>query len=204
MPPLHIVVETLKLKGRLPGIRNVYAHGSRVFGTAGPKSDYDYIIVEDGELGREDTLTNDGIDATVYDCKRFRQQIEDHEVSVLECLFLPEEHILKKDLEFSWQLDRKLRESLSAKASNSFVKAKKKFEVEHQPYIAKKSLWHSLRILKFGIQIALNGHITDFTEANGLWKAIIDNPSVVWEDYKQEYQSLYNTLKTQFRLVAPK
>lgn len=205
MLTLPTIAENLKIAERLPAIRNVYAYGSRVYGIASETADHDYIIVEDGELGREDTLSNDGVDATVYDCKRFRQRIEDHEVSVLECLCLPEEHILKKDLEFSWQLDRsKLRESLSAKASNSFVKAKKKFEVEHQPYIAKKSLWHSLRILKFGIQIAVNGRITDFAEANGLWKEIAANPSVVWEDYKQEYQMLYNNLKTQFRLVAPK
>lgn len=205
MPALDLVLQNLGLESRLPIIRNVYTHGSRVFGTASSSSDHDYIIVTDGEIGKEDTLTGNGVDATVYDCKRFRQRIEDHEVSVLECLFLPTEHILKKELEFSWQLDRsKLRESLSAKASNSFVKAKKKFEVEQQPYIAKKSLWHSLRILKFGIQIAVHGRITDFAEANGLWKAITDNPSVVWEDYKQEYQTLYNNLKTQFRLVAPK
>ena len=205
MLTLGAVTENLKLEGRLPVIRNIYAHGSRVFGTASVTSDHDYIIVEDGEVGKEDTLSHNGIDATVYDCKRFRQRIEDHEISVLECLLLTQEHILKKELEFSWQLDRsKLRESLSAKASNSFVKAKKKFEVEQQPYIAKKSLWHSLRILKFGIQIAVHGRIIDFSEANDLWKAIVDNPSVVWEDYKQEYQSLYNNLKTQFRLVAPK
>lgn len=204
MLTLPEIAESLKLVERLPTIRNMYAYGSRVYGTAGPTSDYDYIIVEDGEVGKEDTLSNDGVDATVYDCKRFRQRIEDHEISVLEM------HILKKELIFPtlvplWQLDRsKLRESLSAKASNSFVKAKKKFEVEQQPYIAKKSLWHSLRILKFGIQIAVHGRITDFAEANGLWKAIADNPSGVWEDYKQDYQVLYNNLKTQFRLVAPK
>lgn len=205
MSTLDLVLHNLELKSHLPIIRNVYAHGSRVFGTASSTSDHDYIIVEEGEVGKEDTLSNNGVDATVYDCKRFRQRIEDHEVSVLECLSLPTEHILKKELEFPWQLDRsKLRESLSAKASNSFVKAKKKFEVEKQPYIAKKSLWHSLRILKFGIQIAIHGRITDFAEANSLWKAIADNPSEIWEDYKQEYQSLYNNLKTQFRLVAPK
>jgi len=202
---LDAIAENLKLGDRLPVIRNVYAYGSQVFGTAGPTSDHDYIIVEDGEVGKEDTLSNNGVDATLYDCKRFRQRIEDHEISVLECLLLPKEHILKKELEFPWQLDRsKLRESLSAKASNSFVKAKKKFEVEQQPYIAKKSLWHSLRILKFGIQIAVHGRIIDFAEANALWKAITDNPSTTWEDYKQEYQVLYNNLKTQFKLVAPK
>jgi hypothetical protein len=142
---------------------------------------------------------------TIYDCKRFQQRVDDHEISVLECLCLPKEHILQKEMDFSWTLDLgKLRESLSAKASNSFVKAKKKFEVEQQPYIAKKSLWHSLRILKFGIQIAVNGRITDFAETNDLWKEILGNPSTSWEDYKAKYQTLYNNLKTQFRLVAPK
>jgi len=186
-------------------IRNVYAYGSHVYGTAGPSSDIDYIIVKEGEIGIEDTLSLDGIDMTIYDCKRFQQRVDDHEISVLECLCLPKEHILQKEMDFSWTLDLgKLRESLSAKASNSFVKAKKKFEVEQQPYIAKKSLWHSLRILKFGIQIAMNGRITDFTEANDLWKEMLGNPSTSWEDYKAKYQTLYNNLKTQFRLVAPK
>lgn len=198
--------EIVKALGRTPNVLNIYAYGSRVFGNASSSSDYDYIVVEEGEENREATLAIPSLnmDITLYDCKRFRDRIAEHEISILECLMLPAAYILQEKAKFDWSLDKsKLRESLSAKSSNSWVKAKKKFEVEHQPYIAKKSLWHSLRILKFGLQIATHGRIADFSECNALWKDIRDNPSLAWEDYKRSYQDTYNKLKTQFRLAAP-
>lgn len=197
--------ETQQILGRKPQVLNVYAYGSRVFGNVGPNADYDYIVVETGEDGKEANLIFPGIDITVYDCKRFRDRVLEHEISVLECLHLPPHHVLLQKVVFGWSLNKsKLREAFSAKSSNSWVKAKKKFDVEKEPYIAKKSLWHSLRILKFGLQIANHGKIVDFTECNDLWKEIHSNPSVVWEDYKKLYQETYNSLKTQFRLAAPK
>lgn len=188
-------------------IRNLYCYGSLVYGTDNPDSDTDYIAVMDGDVGEEYTLSNGEagvhrVDVTLYDVKRFRQQLDNHEISVIECLYASD--ILQQQLTFAWTLDRgKLRESLSAKSSNSFVKAKKKFEVEREPYIAKKSLWHSLRILNFGIQLATTGTIQDYTAANHWWKDILANSSVIWDDYKMIYQPIYNALKTEFRKVAP-
>lgn len=185
--------ETQQILGRKPQVLNVYAYGSRVFGNAGLNADYDYIVVESGEEGKEANLIFPGIDITLYDCKRFRDRIAEHEISALECLQLPSRHTLLQKVIFGWSLNKsKLRESLSAKSSNSWVKAKKKFDVD------------SLRILKFGLQIANHGRIVDFAECNELWKEIHNNPSEVWEDYKKLYQETYNSLKTQFRLVAPK
>lgn len=188
-------------------ILNLYRYGSSIYSTVNPSSDIDYIAVMSGEVGEEHSLSNNEtirIDVTLYDARRFRQQLDNHEISVIECLCLPATHVLYAQEAFPWTMDRgKLRESLSAKSSNSFVKAKKKFEVEHEPYIAKKSLWHSLRILNFGIQIATTGAIQDFTAANHWWKDILANPSVTWDDYKTVYQPIYNALKTEFRKVAP-
>lgn len=78
----------------------------------------------------------------------------------------------------------------------------------------KKSLFHSLRILMFGIQIAQFGKIVNYEEvcsdlmklirkANELWKEIDSDPSVEWDHYHQKYKKEFNRLKSKFREVAP-
>jgi hypothetical protein len=99
----------------------------------------------------------------------------------------------------------KIREEFSRIASNSWVKCKKKLIIEkdYNPYIAKKSLFHSLRILMFGIQIMKLGKIVDFSEANIYYKDIMDSPND-WEYLKEKYQPIYNKLKSEFRLEHSK
>ncbi|MNR15785.1 hypothetical protein D3C85_1323410 [compost metagenome] len=77
-------------------------------------------------------------------------------------------------------------------------------EKDYNPYIAKKSLFHSFRILKYGIQIAKYGRIFDYTEANYLWEEINSFETNDWEFFKTKYQPVYNELKSQFKLEAPK
>lgn len=188
-------------------VLNIYEFGSRVYGTGGPKSDYDYIVVLKGHNNISDVKHYGFVDGTIYDEASFEVAIDHHEVSVLECLFLPNAHIIRECRKFNFIIDpTRLRESFSSKASNSFVKAKKKFTVDKDknPYIAKKSLWHSIRILKFGIQIAINGRIVNYSEANPIWEAIRDNSSDDWEDYKRTYQPIYNETKSRFKEVAPR
>ena len=62
----------------------------------------------------------------------------------------------------------KIRNSFSHVASNSFVKCKKKIEVEasYDPHTGRKSLWHSLRIVDFGIQILKHDKIIDYSSVN--------------------------------------
>jgi len=176
-----------------------YCYGSRVYGTAREDSDYDYIIVADQNI----SLTQNGCDYTFYSEAEFLRQAKECEISVLECLFLPDDMFIGKRYTVDIDLSQ-LRKSISQKTSNSWVKAKKKFEVEHDYYIARKSLWHSFRILMFGIQIAKHGKIIDFSEANYLYGQIIDNPSIDWNDYYTEYKKIHNKLSSDFRLVAPK
>src|SRR5690606_16367271 len=98
-----------------------------------------------------------------------------------------------------------LRRSISAVASNSFVKCKKKLikGPDYNPYIAKKSLFHSLRILDFGIQIATHGKIMDFSSCNHLYRDIMSIESDDWEIFKEKYTPLANSLKSKFKKVAP-
>jgi pentatricopeptide repeat protein len=70
-----------------------------------------------------------------------------------------------------------------------------------------KSLFHCLRLLVFGIQIATYGKITDYSEANHYWEDMWDKnivPSHKWEDYKAMYQPELNRLKSEFIKLCPK
>lgn len=191
----------------LDDIRNIYTYGSVAYGTNNEESDEDYIIVcNNNTLGFSKCEFSGGnVNITAYEIDEFQRQIEAHEISVLECLFLPE-HLKYEELEFQFKLDKgKLRESVSAKCSNSFVKCKKKLIVDesYDPYIGKKSLFHTLRMSMFGTQIAIHGKIINYQEANNFLNDII-KMSNDWEMIKAKYQPIYNSYMTEFRKVAPK
>ena len=180
-------------------ILEMYAYGSRVYGCVTEKSDHDYIIVvesEDENLNYSVTFTN--FNATVYSEKNFIKRIQNHEVNALECIFQEEND---KYLKY-FKLDtEKLRRKFSAVASNSYVKCKKKLK-EGEVYIAKKSMFHSVRILNFGIQIAKYGKIVNYSCANVHHDFIfyIGND---WNDIDARFKPIYNAQKTLFKKLSP-
>jgi hypothetical protein len=50
-----------------------------------------------------------------------------------------------------------------------------------------KSIFHSLRILMFGIQIIEYNKIVDFSEANAYWKEISQIEEFKWNIFKQKF-----------------
>lgn len=178
-------------------------YGSRVYGTHREDSDYDYIglvpanrMVDTGTEYRWNTLN-----VHIYNRYDFQKQLERHKIHTLEAYYLPNSCVPK---EFKFELDLpKLRVEVAEKASHSFVKARKKIDKEHDFYVGFKSLFHSLRILNFGIQIASKGKI-DYTAANKYWFEIRDAGEYNWDYYKNKYQPVYNELATEFRKLAPK
>lgn len=192
------------IKPHTKGIFYVFPYGSRVYGTHFKNSDHDYIIVHDGETGQEHLIN--GINFTLYNKDHWQDMLNAHHISALECYFLPD-HLKNYDAEsvFTFSLDKNiLRSSISEKASHSWVKAKKKIEVEKEYYLGWKSLFHSLRILNFGMQIAVHEKIENYSEVNHLWTDILMHQYYTWDKIKTEYQSLYNKLASAFRKVCPK
>ncbi len=96
-----------------------------------------------------------------------------------------------------------MRKSISAVVSNSWVKSKKKMLVENEDYIGRKSMWHSLRILRFGIQIAKHERIVDFAEANVYYNDIVFSDKS-YEVLKETYHPIMLAKQTEFRLLALK
>ena len=199
-----------------------YMYGSRVYGNYKKDSDYDYIVVIsrdysldkatpksfDTEAGMQ--FSDNLINVNLYFIDEYRKRITDHEPSALECVFLPEEFILKscpipEQDYFDDVLDLgKLRHAFSAKSSNSWVKAKKKLTVpdSYNDLVGKKSLWHSLRLLDFGTQIANYKRIIDYASCNYFYDEVMYCKE--WVEMFEKYKKTYNSMCTEFKKVAPK
>jgi len=214
----HRLVNSMKmlsykdLLSQLPGISDsdvlaVYPYGSRVYGTSKPMSDYDFIIITKNLT--QDTLSiNNHIHATMYSYSDYIDRMDDHEISILECMSLPREMMVKAIVHP--QLDvidvEKLRVSVSAKSSNSLVKAKKKitlYDDRESKYIGLKSFFHSLRMIRFAIQVARFGKIVDFGECNELYDQMLNEP-LDWEYLVEKYKPIHKAWSTEFRTLAPK
>jgi len=192
-------------------ILNFFSYGSRVYGVADAESDTDLILVVDDLQDPEIQHNLLGADLTIWTVGEFQRLLDAHDPSALECHFLPDA-IAIRSREFEFKLDiEKLRRSFSEKSSNSWVKAKKKIEVHDDWRTGLKSLFHSLRLLEFGIQIATHGRIVDYSSANGYWRTIKNQlygladfrNFTSWQDFKEYWQPKYNKLRSEFRVAAP-
>lgn len=181
-----------------------YKYGSRVYGNYTKDSDWDFIFIVKEKTN--DQFSDNLININFFDVDGHKTRILNHEISALETLFLPKDFILKEDLKFDFKLNlSSLRKSLSKKSSNSWVKAKKKLTVEkdYDLNVGRKSMWHSFRIINFGIQLATKGIIYNYGSMNPLYWEIIYNYSD-WKILFNNYKKDYNSIMTEFRKIAPK
>lgn len=186
---------------------NIYHYGSYVYGTFQEgKSDMDFIVVLPNEYNIEsDFIEDNNCQYSLYTLDQWENKLHNHDVDAIETYFLPDKYRIKETVHTIININpEKLRESFSRTASNSWVKCKKKLEVmeSFNPRIAKKSLWHSLRIIDFGTQIMLNGRIVNYGSMNHIYSQIVDCPNDYYSFYKARYQQCYNSMKTIFRQAS--
>jgi hypothetical protein len=186
---------------------NIYCYGSFVYGTYQEGiSDKDFIVIVpdkfyDFDLSQFEQANNQ---YSIYTKSTWQKKLDNNDVDAIETYFLPDKYKVKETEIFKTNINpEKIRENFSRVSSNSFVKCKKKLTVEkdYNPRVGKKSLWHSLRIVDFGIQILKHGYIKNYSSMNHFHDEIVNNKSNDWNIYKEKYQSIYNALKTEFRLA---
>lgn len=213
----------MKVQDHLDAIRqkfnlvlpHIYPYGSQVYCTQRYNSDYDYIVVDEN--------AKDGVEASFY-CgshelnvhfhtpNHWREMVEEHKIFALESILQNGDDLYRK-LYFKLDL-QKLRKEISEKSSNSWVKCKKKLIVEHDYRIGLKSLFHSFRIIDFGIQIARDGCINEYRSGRmqSLFNEIMqfypylneESAQEEWERLNAKYKPLHNEMMTEFRKLAPK
>lgn len=195
----------------------IYLYGSRVYGTDRVDSDFDYIAILKKGLSKTDSLYNFGEHHyQVYTFDEFLYKIENHDIMALECISQRHtKNCLKRDGEkfdkyYNLNLN-KLRESISTICNNSWVKGKKKLIVsgDYDKLAALKSIFHSIRIFKFGIQVARTYSITNFSECNWLWFELQKlgeqyDADILWKKIEEKYKTFFNQTATEFKKLAPK
>jgi hypothetical protein len=184
-------------------ITAIYLWGSRAYRTHTSESDFNIICVG-GNLpdGRE--YRSRDLNLHTVSSDTFQNNLIEHKIREVECFFLPNANCLVGDTKWNFNLDlKKLRHIWSAVASNSWVKAKKKIDVEKEWYIGIKSLFHSLRILNFATQLATKKQI-NFMEANYIWEEIRYMDVQPWVNIQEKWQPIYNQHCSDFRKTAPK
>jgi hypothetical protein len=199
-----------KILQMLPAECAVIPYGSVVYGTATEKSDIDLqIILRDKDFKKEDwknKLAQRNFDLHVWSQSEFTEALNDHRVYAMECIHWHKQLWFRDGLNFAYKPSKtKLREEFSRVASNSWVKAKKKLivEADYNEYIAKKSIFHSFRILDFGIQIAESGGIIDYGSMNHIFEELMLMPAD-WDIIDDTFRERHNKLASEFREACPK
>jgi len=124
--------------------------GSRVYGTHNDGSDHDSLAVVPRQyrlLSGTEYRRNE-LNVQVYNSHAFQKHLDQHQVHAVEAYFVPGSGCAGR---FRFRLEKKkLRAEWLRKSSHSFVRARKKIHLESDLTLGKKSLFHSLRILRFG------------------------------------------------------
>ncbi len=200
----------------------VQEYGSSVYGTTTTKSDIDLVYITLSEEDYYDIYQSKdyyfadkfdtNIDLHLISKNKFQMLLNEHDIMALE-IYYQFNNIERKMFNFSLDLD-KLRRRVSAICGNSWSKARKKLEIpEEDDYIALKSLFHSIRILSYGIDLAETGNI-DFKnvlincnkiKCSELLKMIMIeyDSGWNWKEFKEKYTLIQNKNATGFRKIAP-
>lgn len=180
-------------------IINIYHYGSHVYGTNNDQSDYDFIAIVEDDIKRFEIRT-DKYDLSIYSEKEFLLMSN---ICFYECLYLDPKYILYETKTYPKLIKDDIRHIVSKQASNSYVKAKKKLMLHADLNTSIKSLFHSFRIIEYGIDLVTTDTI-DYVGSAALHKDILLETNMDWNYYQNKYKTAYNSLLTVFRKVAKK
>jgi hypothetical protein len=200
----------------------IIPYGSSVYCNKKP-SDYDFIVIVDNSFASQDIHNRTDIDISIIDKKLFIEHITLNKVRALELLYTPfETNNFFIIPEFKSELinyrkniisPQKIRENFSKTTSNSYVKAKKNLIIQSDyDYMSSlKSLWHSIRIANFGIQMVSNKNV-NFQSCNDLYIEIQntyqeynnDDKEKMWQKLHEKFKPIYNKVHSELKSKCPK
>lgn len=196
------ILNQLGIKGDVIGL---YQYGSQIYGTSTSESDYDYIIVMKGALlpsgaFRDNAISNKDytIQGVVYSRGGFQDAINNYDIAAMECLSLDESKVLVNKWPFkvsNWK-EKEMVKAIIKKASDSRHLSKMQSKNGDKER-AIKSMFHALRILKFGLQLKEHKKIVNFEECNEMyWEfSKLDPDKFDSRDYFPIFEELMNKLK---------
>jgi len=183
----------------------IYPYGSRVYGCHTASSDHDWVIVYRSFLlpsgaFRDNAISSEDLShqAICYSRSGFQSAIDSYDITALECAFLPPEQRILSRMDFGvrkWRSED-MASAVISKASASWhlaTEAIKDMDKER----ARKNIYHALRILGFGIQMAETGRIADYSAYNYLRSSIMDEEFTI-----KKYVGMRNNMMEHLREKA--
>lgn len=188
MDPLPALLALLRVEA--PALRAAWRVGSRVYGTAGPTSDEDFVVVLARKGQRQDLAFAPGLNVVLHGPESFAEALAKQSVFALECHFAPAEHTLLAPRQpFAYALDkRRLAASATERSEADWSKARKRFGEE--PAASRKRLFHSLRVPLFAAQVARAGRLEDLGAARALHAELARGPLDDFAWYEERFSAL--------------
>src|SRR6187402_1827578 len=184
---------------------NIYIFGSQLYGTANEKSDTDLIVIQ----GKFKEI--DDVNVHCYTFNTFLNACENGDIACLEVLYAQKSIKETVKIGANINLDKEsFRRNNSMLSSNSWVKGKKKLIVlgDYDLDIGLKSIFHSLRILDYCIQIGEQNKIYDFTRDSYILKDLYKlsesyKYQTLWDAIDAKYRGEFNRRKSLFKTLFP-
>lgn len=155
-------------------ILNIYPYGSHVYGNSDEDSDSDFVIVTKAGMlksggFKQNAISNSNrkIQGILYSRSGFIDAINNYEITALECISLSEKMVLKKAWNFKikkWE-NKAFLKAIITKMSASWFQADNYAKDDYKG-LAKKGIYHAIRILMFAEQIKEHHKVIDFTVGN--------------------------------------
>ena len=179
---------------------NAYIYGSRVYGTNRNDSDYDIMLIA-STLDAKKEIKGEKYNIHVITPDLFIDDLNLYKMVPLECLYSPEIARIQEKRELYLNIDKmKLKKYILTQSNSSWTKAKFKLN-ENDILRGIKSVFHSLRILDFGIQILKKGRINDFSHANHFWAEINDSNEIEWKYFNKKYLGAKKKLEWKLKRI---
>jgi len=191
------------LRIELKDVLNIYPYGSKIYGSNDEHSDDDFIIVYKKSMLPSGAFKDNAISSydrqiqgTCYSRGGFLDAINNYQIPALECIFLPDDKIIKKTMNFKIDKINKhyLVKNIIATASSSWHNAKMAYGDDNDEYV-KKNIFHALRILDFGLQIKEHGKIVNYSSMNKMKKKIYDEPVCKPKNYHDLFIEMSEKMK---------
>lgn len=182
--------EIIDASGKHPKrIRNVYLYGSRVYGTAKERSDWDIIVVCPS-LQEHEELHKGSLNIHIITPDIFKNRLMfQHDITMLECIFAPDFARIQEVENYDYKINRgKLLKSIMTQSARTWKHAKYKYN-EGDIYRGQKSGFHAIKTLDFGAQLCETGTI-DFARNNDLYEQIMNEDILTWDGFKAKYLPL--------------
>eukprot|EP01080_Neovahlkampfia_damariscottae_P006302 gene6302-10308_t len=227
------------LEINIDNILSIFLFGSRLYGCEHKDSDFDYVVIvkdkTDIPFKKEDEKKNKEtfkkkskkfkIDAQIFTKSEYHKKLKKFQIDAFECFSLSKNEETKKfiicddsNLKIpvflnDKELKNEVRKAIGDRSRISFVKAKKKLELEANGYVGIKSFYHSFRILEFGKQVLECGYVKDFTVGKKFYDEIVKSEeniqreytqeecSKIWKEFQKEHKSVYNKMTNELKKI---